>query len=127
MNHYQFYLSYTNKDRELANRIEKLLIENGFTVYNPISCLEPMLSYARQLVSAISSCDYFIPIVTDNYSRSDHVLNEIDLAFKGLPNRIKFKPLRLDEAELAPSFNYYLSRQPLNWDILEQQPILDPN
>ena len=42
---------------------------------------------------------------------SEHMLNEIDLAFQRLPRGIKFKPLRIDTAELAPAFNYYLSRQ----------------
>ena len=43
--------------------------------------------------------------------QSQHVLNEIDLAFQELPNNIKFKPLRIDMADFAPSFRYYLSRQ----------------
>jgi hypothetical protein len=43
--------------------------------------------------------------------KSEHVLNEIDLAFQALPDKIKFKPLRIDEAIFTPSFRYYLSRQ----------------
>ena len=42
---------------------------------------------------------------------SEHVLNEIDLAFQGLPNKIKFCPLRIDETVFTPSFKYYLCRQ----------------
>ena len=67
--------------------------------------------YAEAITKAIEVCSHFIIILSENSIRSQHVLNEIDLAFQKLPNNIKFKPLRIDESIFSPSFKYYLSRQ----------------
>lgn len=42
---------------------------------------------------------------------SEHVLNEIDLAFQNLSKGIKFKPLRIHNAMFTQDYKYYLSRQ----------------
>ena len=67
--------------------------------------------YASAIVDAITRCTHFVVIVSANSLRSNHVLNEIDLAFQELGRQVRLMPLRLDEEEMGAPFRYYLSRQ----------------
>ena len=49
--------------------------------------------------------------LSQNSLQSQHVLNEIDIAFSELKRNIRFKPLKIDEESLGAAFTYYLSRQ----------------
>ncbi|MBE6588528.1 MAG: toll/interleukin-1 receptor domain-containing protein [Ruminococcaceae bacterium] len=103
------FISYTTADRNVADNLCAKLEARGVKVwYAPRNVHN---AYASDIARAIKESTHFIVILSENSMRSEHVLNEIDLAFKGLPNRIKFKPLRIDTAEFAPAFDYYLSRQ----------------
>ena len=77
--------------------------------------------YASAIVDAITHCTYFVVIVSKNSLQSNHVLNEIDLAFKELDRQIHIIPLKIDEQEMGPSFLYYLSRQ--QWAYASDPPI----
>jgi len=67
--------------------------------------------YASAIVKAIQECSHFVTIISKDSMLSEHVLNEIDLAFNQLSRNIRFFPLRIDTQELRPAFSYYLSRQ----------------
>lgn len=67
--------------------------------------------YAEAIVDAIDRAKYFIVILSQNSISSEHVLNEVDLAFQNISQGIKIKPLRIDNALFTASFKYYLSRQ----------------
>jgi hypothetical protein len=103
------FISYTTPNRNVADNLCFKLESRGIKVwYAPRNVEGP---YAASIASAIERANFFIVVLSQDSMVSEHMLNEIDLAFKRLPNHIKFKPLRIDTAELAPSFNYYLSRQ----------------
>ena len=103
------FISYTSHDRNVADNLCFKLESRGIKVwYAPRNVVGP---YAAAITDAIGKADYFIVILSRACMMSEHVLNEIDLAFQRLPNHIKFKPLRIDTADLEPSFKYYLSRQ----------------
>ncbi len=103
------FISYTTPNRNIADNLCFKLESRGIKVwYAPRNVVGP---YAAAIANAIQEATHFIVILSGECMLSEHVLNEIDLAFKRLPNDIKFKPLRIDAAELTPSFNYYLSRQ----------------
>lgn len=103
------FLSYSSADRNIADNLCAKLENKGFEVwYAPRNVHGP---YAASIVSGIQESDHFVVILSRNSLASEHVLNEIDLAFKKLPDRIKFHPLRIDETMFTPSFEYYLSRQ----------------
>ncbi len=115
------FISYSSPDRDIADKLTERLERCGVEVwYAPRNVHGP---YAESIANAITGCTHFIVILSKNSLRSEHVLNEIDLAFKGLPERIKFKPLRIDTEELLPSFNYYLSRQ--HWMDAQRPPLED--
>ena len=103
------FISYSSKDKNIADNLCFKLEQNGVAVwYAPRDVHGP---YASAIVHAIEKCTHFIVILSQNSMASQHVLNEIDLAFQSLPNDIKFKPLRVDTSLFTPSFKYYLSRQ----------------
>lgn len=103
------FISYSSKDRNVADNLCFKLESKGIKVwYAPRNVSGP---YAESITRAIESSSHFIIILSENSISSEHVLNEIDLAFQKLPNDIKFKPLRIDTFLLNPSFKYYLSRQ----------------
>ncbi len=105
----QAFISYSSKDRNIADNLCSKLENRGIKVwYAPRNVSG---AYAESIVKGIDSSTHFIVILSRNSMDSQHVLNEIDLAFKKLPNNIKFKPLRIDDSAMGASFEYYLSRQ----------------
>ena len=103
------FISYSSNDRNIADNLCAKLESRGVQVwYAPRNVKD---AYAESIVEAIDQSTHFIVILSENSMKSQHVLNEIDLAFQALPNHIKFKPLRIDESMFTPSFKYYLSRQ----------------
>ena len=103
------FISYTTKDRNLADNLCAKLEAKGIKAWYAPRNVEG--AYAASIAAAIEKASFFVVILSRETMLSEHVLNEIDLAFQRLPNNIKFKPLRIDTADLAPAFNYYLSRQ----------------
>ncbi len=103
------FISHSSCDRNFAHYLCHRLEENGVKVwYAPRDVVG---DYATAITEAIRRSTHFVIILSENSMKSQHVLNEIDLAFQGLPDKIKFKPLRIDESEFTPSVEYYLSRQ----------------
>ncbi len=103
------FISYASQDRNVADNLCAKLESNGVKVwYAPRNVSG---DYAGAITRAIDSATHFVLILSRHSLQSQHVLNEIDLAFKKLPDHIHFKPLRLDETLFTPSFEYYLSRQ----------------
>lgn len=103
------FISYSSKDKNIADNLCAKLEQNGVRVwYAPRDVSGP---YAQSIVQAIDAATHFIVILSQHSLVSEHVLNEIDLAFQNLPEHITFSPLRHDDAVFTPSFKYYLSRQ----------------
>lgn len=103
------FISYSSADKNIADNLCFKLEQHGIAAwYAPRDVQGP---YAKAIVQAIDKCTHFIVILSQNSMTSEHVLNEIDLAFQKLPNNIKFTPLRVDNSLFTPSFKYYLSRQ----------------
>ena len=105
---YTAFISYSSKDRNIADNLCNKLESRGIKVwYAPRNAHGP---YASAIMKGISEATHFIVIVSKNSLASQHVLNEIDNAHTRLPD-LRFKPLRLEDIELTPEFSYYLSRQ----------------
>ena len=103
------FISYASQDKNIADNLCFKLESKGYKVwYAPRDVKGP---YAEAITNAVDRASHFAVILSQNSIKSEHVLNEIDLAFQHLPNHIKFKPLRIDSSDFTPSFRYYLSRQ----------------
>lgn len=104
------FISYASKDKNIADNLCAKLEARGIKVwYAPRDIVAG--DYASAIVKAINKCTRFVVILSRNSLQSNHVLNEIDLAFGRLQEGIKFLPLKIDEVDMGPSFQYYLSRQ----------------
>lgn len=103
------FISYSSPDKNIADNLCAKLERQGVKVWYAPRDVNG--AYAAAIAAAISQATHFIVILSQNSMHSEHVLNEIDLAFQRLPDSIKFKPLRIDESLFTPSFKYYLSRQ----------------
>ena len=103
------FISYASPDRNIADNLCAKLESRGFPVWYAPRNVKG--AYADAITDGIERATHFVVILSQNSMRSQHVLNEIDLAFQKLPDKIKFKPLRIDDSLFTPSFKYYLSRQ----------------
>ena len=113
------FISYTATDIHVANELCEKLEANGIKTWYAPRNVEG--AYAAAIARAIAEASYFIVILSKDSMSSEHMLNEIDLAFRRLPHHIKFKPLRIDDTHLTPSFDYYLSRQ--HWINAQKPPL----
>lgn len=107
------FISYSSTDKNIADNLCSKLETHGIKVWYAPRDVKYVHSndYATSIVNAISRSTHFVVIISSNSLKSEHVLNEIDLAFHELPRGIKLLPLRIDEERMGPSFRYYLSRQ----------------
>ena len=104
------FISYADSDRNVADHLCAKLEAAGIPVWYAPRNVDTN-DYASSIVSAISRCTHFIVIISRSSLRSEHVLNEVDLAFQELGRKIRLCPLKLDDESLGPAFKYYLSRQ----------------
>ncbi len=103
------FISYSSKDKNIADNLCFKLESRGVKVwYAPRDVRGP---YAAAIATAIDQANYFVVLLSQNSVASEHVLNEIDLAFQNISKGLRFKPLRIDDAMFTPSMKYYLSRQ----------------
>lgn len=104
------FISYSRKDKDIAELISCKMEERGIqTWYAPRDITSG--TYANAIVNAISKCTHFVTVISSNSMDSEHVLNEIDLAFDQLKRGIVLLPFRIDNQDLKAEFNYYLKRQ----------------
>ena len=106
------FISYSSADKNIADNLCTKLEAAGIKVwYAPRDVSYG--DYASSIVDAIVRCTLFIVILSSNSLRSNHVLNEIDLAFSEMAKNkpLRFCPLKIDEEEIGSAFRYYLSRQ----------------
>lgn len=104
------FISYSSGDKNVADNLCAKLESRGIKAwYAPRDVHSG--DYASSIVNAIDRCTHFVVILSEHSLKSQHVLNEIDLAFQRLGKGVKVCPLKIDEKEMGPAFLYYLSRQ----------------
>ena len=74
------FISYTHEDRTHAMDVVNFLESKNISCW--IAPRDVVLSYASDIVDAISKCRYFIVVISEKTLASVHVLNEIEQAYK---------------------------------------------
>lgn len=111
---YNFFISYSSKDKDIAVKILDAIESTGHTCWIAPRNIPYGTPYARAIMEGIDECDTFLVIITDNSIKSEDVLNEVDNAHAIKRTII---PVRLTDTRLPRELNYYLSRtQWLNLD-----------
>lgn len=103
------FISYQNRAKDVADKIfEKLQSNNIQCWYAPRIQYG---DYAKRITEAIKLCKVFIVLIDKYSGTSDHVLNEVELAYDRYVNKeIVILPIRLDNEPLSQSFEYYFAR-----------------
>ena len=103
------FISYQNRAQDVADKIfEKLQSNNLHCWYAPRIQYG---DYAKRITEAIKLCKVFIVLIDRYSSVSEHVLNEVELAYdRYVKKEIVIIPVRLDSEPLSSSFEYYFSR-----------------
>ena len=106
------FLSYNQRDRAYAELLAKVIESRGYRCwYFQRDCKDGV--YAGQIVRAIRRTAVFVVVVSPNSNDSDHVLNEVCLAFGQKQLGTHLMPVKIKEMEFSDNLNYYLCTT--NW------------
>ena len=105
----EVFISYQNKSYEIVNRFVTFLESNGRKCW--IAPRDVVISYASDIVHAISKCSIFLVFIDSNTLESTHVLNEIEQAYKYFcAHQCSIIPVYLEDVTLTADLDYYLHR-----------------
>lgn len=104
---YDYFISYSSKDEDIAFRIVNALESAGYSCWIAPRNIPYGTPYARAIMEGIDESDRFIVLITKHSIASSDVLNEVDNAHSAKKTII---PVRLTDTSLSRELNYYLSR-----------------
>ena len=103
------FVSYNRNDREHAEALVNHLESRGFSCW--VAPRNVILSYASDIVDAISKCRIFLVLISANTLSSVHVLNEIEQAYKHYTKgQLAIVPFFMQDVQLTAAMDYYLAR-----------------
>lgn len=103
------FVSYEKETKTIADNIVNMLEQNGIRCwYAPRDVLG---QYAVSIVNAIKKAKVFILILTGRSSKSNHVLNEVETAYKQIDESgLKILPFKTSDEILSDAMTYYIKR-----------------
>lgn len=101
----KIFISYSSKNEKQCKKLCKYLDAKGNISWAAYKNIAPGKHYPAQIVKAIRACDVFILLFSKYTNYSEHVLNEINVAFNSEKQLFLF---RLDQEELSDGILYYL-------------------
>lgn len=104
---YDFFISYSSKDKEIADRIVKAIESTNHLCWIAPRNIPFGTPYARGIMDGIDNSSTFLVLITENSIKSEDVLNEVDNAHA---LKKKIIPIRLSDIQLPRELNYYISR-----------------
>lgn len=104
----QIFISHSSKDKERALSLCHSLEERGYSCWIGVRDIQAGESYPKSIMKAINECIVFILLYSNDSNKSEHVVNETDIAFNA--NKVIIT-LRLDDTPMAKEFVYYLCRK----------------
>lgn len=105
---YDVFISYSSKDVEIAKYLCKRIEENGLKCWIAPRNEVAGVSYAKQIIQAISNSSVFLVCFSQYANKSEHVESEIDNAFS---NGKVLIPFRVDNCEMSAEMKYYLNKK----------------
>lgn len=105
----KIFISYQQQQKDVAYNLVSILESNGHPCW--IAPRDVVLSYAGDIVDAISTCNVFVILIDDECIKSVHVLNEIEQAYKYYrEKKLIIVPIKLKDVPFSKDFDYYLAR-----------------
>ncbi len=99
------FISYSSQDFEKIYPVIAKLEDLGYKCWYAPRDIMPGEVYARAIVRGIKTCPIFLVAITENSTKSDMVLNEIEQAAR---YKKKLIPLFFNNLELPEEFSFYL-------------------
>lgn len=106
------FISYSEKSAgELASRIADALENAGISCWYARRDVPVGSSFVNTIVQEIENCKVFLVILDKQSNSSQHVANEVAIAFRGYyaHDGIVIIPLRVEECQLGNQIGYYLA------------------
>ena len=100
------FISYASQDAAVANSIVAALESHGHPCWVAPRNVRGGESYAAAIVQAINSCRMLVLVLSRSSTESVHVLREVERASS---KNLAILAVRVDEAELTPELEYFLS------------------
>ena len=108
------FLSYEHSLKSVVDRICSELENEGIRCwYAPRDVIG---DYATSIVNAIDSASVFVVLLNNESSKSPHVLNEVEMAYKRIidnQGELTILPFKLDDKDLSKAMEYYVKR--MHW------------
>ena len=82
------FISYCRANRDEAAALARLLTDKGVSVFWDLDSLT-VESFEMRIRSAIADCDFFVPLITDEYLLSEYALFELEQAVSAAAGRAK--------------------------------------
>lgn len=102
------FISYSSQDKPIADAACSILEKMGVRCWIAPRDVTPGTNYGGAIVQAIRDSSVLVLILSSNSNQSPQVLREVERAVSsGLP----IIPLRVEEVQLTPSMEYYVSSQ----------------
>ena len=115
MDQIDFFVSYSHEDKEIVKGIVASLESAGAKCW--FAPRDVVGMYAKAIVDAIGNAKIFLLCLSKNAATSEHVLNEVEMAYKkrkSQQNNLLIEPLCLEELDIdAPELDeimYYIQR-----------------
>ena len=111
---HEVFISYNTKMKNIADRIVSTLESNDIKCwYAPRDVIG---DYATSICDAVERAKIFVVLLDTNGSKSPHVLNEVEMAYKRIIQDdadLTILPFKLDKDELSKAMQYYIQR--MHW------------
>ena len=102
---HDIFISYSSKDKAVADAVCHALEENGITCWIAPRDVIPGIDYEDQIPQAINCSQAIVLIFSANSNISKHVRSEVRIAFNaGKP----IIPFVIDSTQMSDGLNYYL-------------------
>lgn len=106
----QVFISYSHKDRLVADQIFNMLSELKFNVWLDIHRLEPGKPLSSQLESGLKDSDYYLLVISENSNASNWVKREVATAIElADQNKLAVIPFVIDGAPVPFEFSGLLN------------------
>jgi uncharacterized protein (TIGR02145 family) len=107
-NSFDVFISYSTKDKTIAEEICNYLESNGVQCWMAPRNIRPGYKYGAEIVTAIKACGAMVLVFSAHSNASEHVSNEIDIAFNEGKIIIPFK---IEDVPMSDSLLYYLNNK----------------
>lgn len=100
------FISYSNKDSQIANALCHKLEEDGTRCWIAPRDIAPGANWAESIVNAISASTVLVLIFSSHADKSKQVIREVEMAIN---NNLILIPLRIEDVMPSGSMSYFLS------------------